>query len=232
PESHTGATLAAAFHCMLVNHGLENKIMAVNADNASSNDTQTDSLDSLPNSFDSVNRVRCFNHTLQLSVKALLHPFSSSDDDKDSDTNDMPELEALDDEEGEDDEEEEGANDEDNEDPFDDLSEDERAELLESTKTVRTILSKVRKLSFAIINLTTKALPVWNNTCAKHNLKRCLIPRDVKTRWNSTFDMLKMVVMYRAAVDTITGEKTLNLRRYELFDEDWKVIDDLVMVLE
>ncbi|KAG6822058.1 hypothetical protein H0H92_015498, partial [Tricholoma furcatifolium] len=44
--------------------------------------------------------------------------------------------------------------------------------------------------------------------------------------------MLKMVVMYRAAVDTITGEKTLNLRRYELFDEDWKVIDDLVMVLE
>ncbi|KAG1745491.1 uncharacterized protein EDB91DRAFT_1080391 [Suillus paluster] len=50
---------------------------AVNADNVTANDTQTTKLASLDNLFESVNHVRCFNHTLQLSAKALLKPFSS-----------------------------------------------------------------------------------------------------------------------------------------------------------
>ncbi|KAF8877777.1 hypothetical protein BD779DRAFT_1415663, partial [Infundibulicybe gibba] len=57
-----------AFQKMLVEHGLEQKILAFNGDNATSNDTQTDKLDQLPNSFNRINRVRCFNHTMQLSV--------------------------------------------------------------------------------------------------------------------------------------------------------------------
>jgi hypothetical protein len=53
------------------------QILAWTGDNASSNDTQNTSLgDSPNNSFEAVNRVRCYNHTLNLSVQAFLRPFS------------------------------------------------------------------------------------------------------------------------------------------------------------
>src|ERR1700722_19518038 len=68
--------MANAFQKMLEQFGLTEKILAVNADNATSNDTQTTELDQLDNTFEKENQVRCFNHTLQLSAKALLKPFN------------------------------------------------------------------------------------------------------------------------------------------------------------
>ncbi len=68
--------MANAFQETLKVFGLMKKILAVNADNASSNDTQTTKLDQLDNTFDKANRVRCFNHMLQLSAKALMKPFN------------------------------------------------------------------------------------------------------------------------------------------------------------
>ncbi|KAG6804809.1 hypothetical protein H0H92_002278, partial [Tricholoma furcatifolium] len=128
----------------------------------------------------------------------------------------MPELMEVDeeDEDSEGDEEDIGEQ-EDDEDPFADLSPEELTALRENTENVRTVLHKVRKLSFGIINSTTKALPAWHATCAHHGLNKRLIPRDVRTRWNSTFDMVKMAVEYRVAVDAITADKTHNLRAYE-----------------
>ena len=70
--------MAKAFQCMLEQFGLTEKVLAVNADNATSNDTQTTKLDQLDNTFEKENRVRCFNHTLQLSAKALLKPFNTA----------------------------------------------------------------------------------------------------------------------------------------------------------
>jgi hypothetical protein len=53
------------------------QILAWTGDNALSNDTLNTSLgDSPNNSFEAVNRVRCYNHTLNLSVQAFLCPFS------------------------------------------------------------------------------------------------------------------------------------------------------------
>jgi hypothetical protein len=53
------------------------QILALNADNATSNDTQTAALAQMKNTFEEVNRARCFNHTLQLSAKTLLKPFNA-----------------------------------------------------------------------------------------------------------------------------------------------------------
>jgi len=53
------------------------QILAVNADNTMSNDTQTTALAQMENSFEEVNRACCFNHTLQLSGKTLLKPFNA-----------------------------------------------------------------------------------------------------------------------------------------------------------
>ena len=49
------------------------------------------------------------------------------------------------------------------------------------------------------------------------------MPRDVLTRWNSTYDMLKFALDYRVALDTITGERDMKLRKYELKDAEWDI---------
>jgi len=77
-QSHTGVVMANAFQVMLKQSGLSKKILAINADNTTSNDTQTTKLDELDNSFDQENHVWCFNHTLQLSAKSLLKPFNTA----------------------------------------------------------------------------------------------------------------------------------------------------------
>lgn len=58
------------------------------------------------------------------------------------------------------------------------------------------------------------------------------MPRDVSTRWNSTYDMLKFALDYRVALDAITGERDMKLRKYELNDTDWDIAGQLRDILE
>ena len=44
--------------------------------------------------------------------------------------------------------------------------------------------------------------------------------------------MVAMALKYRQAIDDITGNKGLKLRQYELDDDDWSVIADLLRVLK
>ena len=76
-QSHSGVTMALAFQHMLKRFRLQDRVLAFNGDNATSNDTQTTKLASLKNSFKIDNRVRCFNHTTQLSAMALIRPFNA-----------------------------------------------------------------------------------------------------------------------------------------------------------
>lgn len=130
--------------------------MSFNGDNATSNDKQTEFLHALPNSFNQVNRVRCFNHTMQLSAKALLKPFSGpavTDDDEldvnaasSDDDDDLPALEDLDGDENNDKDDEGGddeGTDEEEEDMLEIMDADEREALFENTAVVRTTLDKV-----------------------------------------------------------------------------------------
>src|SRR5882757_6608512 len=91
---------------------------------------------------------------------------------------------------------------------------------------------QVRQLSFAIIHSTTITLPTWCRICTELGLKEKLIPRDIVTRWNSTYDMMHFVLKYRKAIDKVTADKALKLRKYELDNDDWIIVEDLVSVLE
>jgi hypothetical protein len=55
------------------------------------------------------------------------------------------------------------------------------------------------------------------------------MPRDVATRWNSTYDMLVFALEYREAIDGISGDR--DMRKYELSEEEWKVVKQLCDVL-
>jgi len=52
------------------------------------------------------------------------------------------------------------------------------------------------------------------------------------TRWNFTYDMLKFTLGYRVAIDKVTADKGLKLRRYKLDNDNWVIIEELVSVLE
>jgi hypothetical protein len=129
----------------------------------------------LANAFDKVNRIRCFNHTMQLSVKALLRPFASTTeiDTNDNITEDNmddepPPLEWVEDDVNEDDGDSEegivnddglgGAQVDDDDDKVNDdldLDEEERKALMDNTASVRSILDKVSFLP---------PLSFWMNT--------------------------------------------------------------------
>jgi hypothetical protein len=58
------------------------------------------------------------------------------------------------------------------------------------------------------------------------------MPRDVKTRWNSTFDMLNFAVEYQTALDQLAGERASNLRQYEMGQDEWRIARQLRDVLK
>lgn len=57
------------------------------------------------------------------------------------------------------------------------------------------------------------------------------MPRDVRTRWNSTYDMLSFAVMHEEELIKFTAEPFDELRGYRLDREDFKLIKDLSEVL-
>ena len=126
---------------------------AFTGDNATSNDKQTAELEKKDNSFDLANHICCFNHTIQLSAKALVKPFTTCISSVTSDDDEMPVLEEIDDEETDDDadaevggvEEEEMAGDDmdDGVNELEELSEDERTKILEETAAFKETITKV-----------------------------------------------------------------------------------------
>jgi hypothetical protein len=52
------------------------------------------------------------------------------------------------------------------------------------------------------------------------------------TCWNSIYNMLAVAFDYCAVIDNIMANKSLKLHHYELDDQDWEVVKDLLQVLK
>ena len=85
---------------------------------------------------------------------------------------------------------------------------------------------------FAIKNSTTIILPQWFTILQDLELDERMMPRDVSTQWNLTFDMLNFAVEHIAAINTITSDRDMKLRKYELSEDDWDIARQLRDVLK
>ncbi|KAG0704201.1 hypothetical protein DFH29DRAFT_762254, partial [Suillus ampliporus] len=85
------------------------------------------------------------------------------------------------------------------------LSGHERKQLQRDIRPVKLVLVKLHKVAFKLINSTTILLPAWHKALRSLDMPVTLMPRDVATRWNLTFDMLKYALEHRKAVDVVTA---------------------------
>jgi hypothetical protein len=88
------------------------------------------------------------------------------------------------------------------------------------------------KFSYAVKNSSTILLPQWFLTLKDLKLSEHIMPWDVTTRWNSTFNMLDFAIEYRKALQLTTSDLNLNLRQYELSREEWALARQLRDVLK
>ncbi|KAJ7859671.1 hypothetical protein B0H14DRAFT_2350989, partial [Mycena olivaceomarginata] len=122
--------------------------------------------------------------------------------------------------------------DEEDQDAWDQMDEADKADMLAQTKAAKSVISRICNFSFALVHSTTKSLPAWRTACKAKKMAMRLLPRDVRTCWNSTYDMLVVAVQYKEVLNAVTADCNLPLRRYELSDSDWVIIEDLVYTLE
>jgi hypothetical protein len=114
------------------------------------------------------------------------------------------------------------------------MSEEELAELEASLVPIQLMLTKVGRflilhtfftyceqlqvLANAIKNSSTILLPHWIAKLEELCLGIQMMPRDISTCWNSMFNMLDFAIKYRTAIDFMTSNCELNLRKCELED--------------
>ncbi|KAF9001301.1 hypothetical protein BDQ17DRAFT_1167082, partial [Cyathus striatus] len=75
------------------------------------------------------------------------------------------------------------------------LSQADHRVIQEKLRPVKLILVKV--CLFILMFSTTKLLPTWKNCLQELNLPVRIIPHDVCTQWNSTYDLLSFLLEYR-----------------------------------
>ncbi|KAF8154636.1 hypothetical protein B0H34DRAFT_617307, partial [Crassisporium funariophilum] len=94
-------------------------------------------------------------------------------------------------------------------DECDDMSEEEVAELEDHIAPVWLMLTKLQTFANAIKSSSTILLPQWNAKLEELGLRVRMMPRNISTRWNSTFDMLNFAIDYRPAIDSMTSNRDL-----------------------
>ena len=87
------------------------------------------------------------------------------------------------------------------------------------------------KLAYTIKNSSTLALPEWFHILNELSLNACIMPCDIHTHWNATFDMLEFAYEYKDAINQITDRWEMKLHNYEIEPHEWDIIKQLWDIL-
>jgi len=198
---------------------MEIKILCITCDNASCNNHMVEELEFMLEDYPGeAGCARCFLHIVSIVAKTIIKQFDVPKKNG-KDPVDILDLELYKLAEGIEEEEaqtlsERVDSEEDDkagaDDLVDDLDKKGRERLLAELRPIQLLLVEVRalpvmimkyshllqlrKLAFMVIHSTTIILPVWHAILEQLDLPDRIMPHDVSTRWNSTFDMLNFAV--------------------------------------
>lgn len=102
-------------------------------------------------------------------------------------------------------------------------------------RVVKQVFVKTRKQivqMLQVIHSTTIILPAWKTVLKDLDLPVRIIPCDVSTQWNSTYNMLDFALTYQEGIDVITDMWKLGLGEYELSEYEWPLVKQLHDVLK
>lgn len=208
------------------------------------------------------NQTRCFLHILNLTAKAIISQFdipkakngvvmdqaaqalASLAEGLDLEEQDAygDQLEELEDDEADDKPLDRWV------DPRDGLTDEERKQIDLNIRPVQTTLTKVRvaflscrvetdsvklcKFAHAVKKSTTILIPQWYKTLSSCHLPCHMMPHDVSTRWNSTYDMLLFALDFHPAINSMTAMCDLDPWKFELSPAEWGIAEELRDVLK
>ena len=69
---------------------------------------------------------------------------------------------------------------------------------------------------YAVKNSSTIILPQWYRILESLLLKARVIPHDVRTCWNTTYNMLDFAYQYRVTINKITDIRDMKLHAYKI----------------
>ena len=59
-----------------------------------------------------------------------------------------------------------------------------------------------------------------------------MMPRDVATRWNYTYEMLNFTYNYRDTYNKLCANRNMKMRKYEIEDYKWEIVRQLADILK
>ena len=89
---------------------------------------------------------------------------------------------------------------------------------------------QLHKFANSLKNSPTVLTPMFHASCKKFSIKPKQPVTDVKTRWSSTYNMLRWAIQFRQPVDDVCQDR--KFRYLEVKDEEWEAVTDLVDVLK
>ncbi|KAJ7447001.1 hypothetical protein FB451DRAFT_1054718, partial [Mycena latifolia] len=89
----------------------------------------------------------------------------------------------------------------------------------------------VRTVANKILNSPTKLRPQWDKIVTSNRLLPRVLPRDIKTHWNSTYDMINSALAYHHALHEITLDSDYGLTNQYLSADEWAILSDLRDIL-
>jgi hypothetical protein len=93
-------------------------------------------------------------------------------------------------------------------------------------------MPQICKLTFAIKNSSTLTLPQWYWILEALSLDTQVMPHDVHTRWNATYDMLDFTYQYKQVINKITDICKMKLHEYKIEAHEWEVVQQLQDLLK
>ena len=199
---HKGSDIAALFLEVMKDYGIQDRIQGITVDNAS-NDTFMQELSVLMNkenlSFNHEDQhFKCYAHILNLAVQDILKLINNPVDEN---------LKLVIDENEIDDTEDE-----------DDDSDDNECESNDFAGLILKIRSTCKKIRVSeVIQNQLK------NFCEAVNIKYVKPILDVRTRWNSTCDMLDVAYKLSSALKML-WEHCSDLKQYKIEENQWNII--------